>query len=409
MEEEHVPVQDEVVATVEDQNADYESDLNLTKVRECLKTVSVTAADWTTDTILGQLEKGNIDLAPGFQRRDAWRPERKSRFIESLFLNLPIPQIVLAEQRGTRGQFLVIDGKQRLLTLRQFAARGEEEGFKPLRLSGLLVRKELNGQTLADIEQSLFLNDELTAYQNQTIRTVVIKNWQDEGVLYLLFHRLNTGSVPLSPQELRQALHPGRFVDFVDEYSAQSTQLWKLMENDQPDFRMRDAELLTRYFAFEFFLGLYAGNLKKFLDDTADTLNRRWATEEPILKERARRFEAAIEVTLLAFGGNAFRRWNGTAFERRFNRAVIDIMLFYFSYPDIAEAARRATPNEVCARFIQACDTDVGFQQSLETTTKSLEATYRRFRVWAEALGGCLKVEVPMPEMVDNRIVVRGR
>jgi hypothetical protein len=55
----------------------------------------VFATDWTAETILRQLEKGNISLDPGYQRRDAWRPERKSRFIESLLLGLPIPQIVL--------------------------------------------------------------------------------------------------------------------------------------------------------------------------------------------------------------------------------------------------------------------------------------------------------------------------
>jgi len=51
--------------------------------------------DWTTETIIAQLKKGNIELDPNFQRRDAWRTERKSAFIESLMLNLPIPQIIL--------------------------------------------------------------------------------------------------------------------------------------------------------------------------------------------------------------------------------------------------------------------------------------------------------------------------
>lgn len=82
----------------------------------------VTSTDWTTETILNQLARGNIQLNPRFQRREAWTQVRKSRFIESLFLGLPIPQLVLAEQRGRRGAYLVIDGKQRLLALRQFAA-----------------------------------------------------------------------------------------------------------------------------------------------------------------------------------------------------------------------------------------------------------------------------------------------
>ncbi len=81
----------------------------------------VFGTDWTAATLIDQLRRGNIKLDPIFQRRDAWNPERKSRFIESIVLGLPVPQIVLAEDKSDRGSFLVIDGKQRLLSLQQFA------------------------------------------------------------------------------------------------------------------------------------------------------------------------------------------------------------------------------------------------------------------------------------------------
>lgn len=76
--------------------------------------------DWTTGTIVNQLNKGNIDLDPKFQRREAWSPSRKSRFIESLILGLPIPEIILAERKDKKGTYIVIDGKQRLISIRQF-------------------------------------------------------------------------------------------------------------------------------------------------------------------------------------------------------------------------------------------------------------------------------------------------
>jgi hypothetical protein len=85
------------------------------------------ATDWTTETIVLQLQRGVIDLNPNFQRRDAWRQTRKSRFIESLILGLPIPEIVLAERKEKRGTYIVIDGKQRLLTLKQFCGVGEQQ------------------------------------------------------------------------------------------------------------------------------------------------------------------------------------------------------------------------------------------------------------------------------------------
>src|SRR5208282_1139082 len=75
----------------------------------------VFGTDWTAATLIDQLRRGNIKLDPIFQRRDAWDPKRKSRFIESIVLGLPIPQLVLAEAKEDKGAFLVIDGKQRLL------------------------------------------------------------------------------------------------------------------------------------------------------------------------------------------------------------------------------------------------------------------------------------------------------
>src|SRR5712671_4799049 len=117
----------------------------------------VSSTDWTAETIIGQLAKGNISLDPIFQRRDAWTASRKSKFIESIILGLPIPQIVLAESEDKKGSFLVIDGKQRLLSLQQFGAVGLEEHQEPLRLTGLTVREELNGKTYADLKNERHL------------------------------------------------------------------------------------------------------------------------------------------------------------------------------------------------------------------------------------------------------------
>src|SRR6266851_850306 len=85
----------------------------------------VSGTDWTTETVVSQLKRGNIQLDPRFQRRDAWKRDRKSRFIESLIVGLPIPQIVLAESKRDRGKFIVLDGKQRLLSILQFWGLGQ--------------------------------------------------------------------------------------------------------------------------------------------------------------------------------------------------------------------------------------------------------------------------------------------
>ena len=119
--------------------------------------------DWTTETMARQLEKGNIDLNPSFQRRDAWSEQEKSRLIESLMLGFPVPPIILAENKQKKNSYLVIDGKQRLLSIRRFYSNvsekefkeknlKEKDAFKQLKLKGLDILKDFNGKTYSQMQ-----------------------------------------------------------------------------------------------------------------------------------------------------------------------------------------------------------------------------------------------------------------
>src|SRR2546426_182230 len=69
---------------------------------------------------LPQMIKEQIDLKPDFQRRDRWNIEKRSRFIESLIMNVPIPPVFLGEDEY--GNYVVLDGRQRLTALHDFLA-----------------------------------------------------------------------------------------------------------------------------------------------------------------------------------------------------------------------------------------------------------------------------------------------
>lgn len=288
-----------------------------------------------------------------FQRRDAWTAPRKSRFIESIVLGLPIPQLVLAEAKDEKGSFLVIDGKQRLLSLQQFAGIGLQEGSAPLVLTDLKFRSELNGKSYEDLKNDSRLRNHLNEFQNQPIRTVVVKNWQKEDVLYLIFHRLNSETLPLSPQELRQALHPGPFLRFAAEYTTTVGGIHRALGIDSPDFRMRDVELFVRYFAFQYDIGKYSGNLKQFLDDECARRNERWQTEGNRIREKAGEMEAAISATFEIFGQHAFRKWDGSDYETRFNRAVLTSWFFIFQTK--ISGRKRWPRKQGCGRRMSPC------------------------------------------------------
>jgi Protein of unknown function DUF262 len=352
----------------------------------------VFGTDWTAATLIDQLRRGNIKLDPIFQRRDAWDPKRKSRFIESIVLGLPIPQIVLAEAKDERGAFLVIDGKQRLLSLQQFAGVATDS---PLVLTGLNFRVELNSKTYDDFQNDARLRNHRNAFDNQPIRTVVVKNWQKEDVLYLIFHRLNSETLPLSPQELRQALHPGPFLRFAAEYTQSLGGIHKALGIHKPDFRMRDVELFVRFFAFQYSLAMYNGNLKSFLDNECKRLNSRWTSDESDIRHMAEEMDAAISATYDIFGEDAFRKYDGQTYETRFNRAVFDIVTFYFADEVIRKSA--LTKKATVKKAYEGLSSNSTFVKSIETTTKSVEATRVRFLTWGQALHKALGIKVTLP------------
>jgi hypothetical protein len=386
--------EEEDIYEQDDPSAESEDDLTGITAASLNRAV-VWGTDWTAATIVDQLRRGTISLDPAFQRRDAWTDDRKGRFIESLILGLPIPQLVLAENNMTKGRFIVIDGKQRLLSLSKFTGVGLEEGQDPLVLSGLKIRTDLNRLTYAAIKNQAKYENLISEFENQPIRTVVVRGWKTEEVLYTIFHRLNSGSVPLSTRELRQALHPGPFLSFAARFSEQSEALRTLLGLSKPDFRMRDVELVVRYLAFQLRLPDYRGNLKKFLDDTCDDLNRRWPQEEARLREVTSQMEEAILVAAKIFSHqHVFRKWDGTRFDKPLNRAVFDVVSNSLTDPNVRAAALKAK-SRVLQAFKDLCSNDE-FRQAIESTTKSKVAVRNRFSKWFKALGDVIGKKIPL-------------
>lgn len=248
------------------------------------------------------------------------------------------------------------------------------------------------------------LFDDLSSFENQPIRTIVIKNWPNETFLYHVFLRLNTGSVPLSPQELRQALHPGEFVSFLDKYSLESKALREILKLKKPDFRMRDAELLLRYFSFSNYLNDYSGNLKLFLDNTCKTLNAEWADKEGLLNEQLMDFELAHECVKSVFKENPYRKWSGKTYEARFNRSIFDVMMLSFNNVYVRNSV---VGNEAVVEqaFKELCSGNREFLTSIESTTKSLTATHTRISIWFSKLNDVLGTSLYVPQLIDNRII----
>lgn len=357
----------------------------------------VFSTDWTAGTVVQQLERENIRLSPRFQRRDAWDKARKSRLIESLILGLPVPPVVLAEERRSKGKYLVLDGKQRLLSLLQFWGLGEGEK-NAFALTGLEFRADLRGKTYQDLSDDPTLSDTRAALENQTIRTIVIRNWPDNEFLHKVFLRLNTGSMKLSPQELRQALLPGPFSDFVDDKASDSKGLRRLLKLKEPDSRMRDVEILARFIAFANFADTYRGRMKTFLDEQFEILNREWPKRQATVEKQVENFEHALQALFKIFGADKVARKQRS---RQLNRTLLDAQLYYLAQEPIRKAAVKHA-DDVAKAHADMLQNDHEFVAALERDTAGLPSTTIRFDRLAKTLSASTGITVKPPTFVGS-------
>ncbi len=334
--------------------------------------------DWTTETIINQIKKKNIDLDPAFQRRDAWNDKMRSSFIESILLGVPIPQIVLAERNTEKGSsYIVLDGKQRLTSIMKFSQASSD--YESFRLGQLDVLKSLNGKTYNTLPDK-----ERNTFDNRTIRAVVIRGWTSESTLYSIFLRLNVGSLTLSPQELRKALHPGPFVDYIDELSIKMNSYQYLLGKNSPDKRMRDTELLLRIFGYKFNIDNYHGNLKDFLDDTCKKLNNSWEQQKEEIQEFGNNFSASVDFLkeLLQSDQDLFKASKVFVTNPRLNKAIFEVLAYNFTSKSIINLVN-AQRDLFIKKFEELKSTEE-FNYSVNNTTKETGRLKTRFTLFAQ-------------------------
>ena len=329
--------------------------------------IVVYARDWTIQTIYSQIKTGNIDLNPKFQRRNAWQDSRRSKLIESIIMGYPIPEIVLAEDPSRKKSFIVIDGKQRLLSIAGFI---DHEGFNYWNtpsLKQLNVCKSLNGLSYAELPET-----NLREFENSSLRCTVITNYSDIQVLYDIFSRLNSGSVALSSQELRQVLNRGDFGDYLIEITNNTNILHNAMGLKEPDTRLRDVEIILRVFSFYLYAADYKGNLRRFLDDSMHKVTKDWTNMETVIRELYEKMNTSVQLLGKVFGDIKFvgRKYKNGSFETRFNKALFEVEVFYFMHLDNTILSQKEA---FISAFKKLSSDDTDFMASIESSTKNME------------------------------------
>ena len=214
-------------------------------------------ADFLIDGIVRRMNDKDI-VIPSFQRGFIWNLSKSSRFVESLLIGLPVPGIFLSKDPETE-ELIVIDGQQRLRTLQYFYEGYFIDPKRKFSLSG--IDSVFSGHTY----DSLSSGDK-RRLDNSILHATIVQQdepSEDNSSIYLIFERLNTGGMLLRPQEIRACIYHGRFNNLLKTLNENAE--WRQIFG-RVHRRMRDHELILRFFALYFDIENYNPPMKDFLN-----------------------------------------------------------------------------------------------------------------------------------------------
>jgi hypothetical protein len=210
-------------------------------------------------------EQKSLDIQPEFQRNLVWKNPDKTRFIDSLIKQLPIPSLCFSYDPKQQ-KWLVIDGLQRISTIISFL-KGDD--WKLARIED--VEPNIAGISATVIKNTESLLQYYRRVENSIIPITVLRcdysNKNHLSYLFTIFHRLNSTGLKLNNQEIRNCIYSGPFNRLIRELDDYSN--WReinKMKKNEPD-RMQKQELILRFFAFYHDLDNYTGNLASYLNN----------------------------------------------------------------------------------------------------------------------------------------------
>lgn len=265
-------------------------------------------------SLIEQLENDEIDLQPDFQRAaDVWDNVKKSRLIESILLGLPLPSFYFSEDPRSQ-KLSIIDGLQRICAIRDFVLEKEN----PLKLEGLQFLKNFDGFTFSQLARP-----EVKRIKSLKITMNTLRKGTPLDVKYIIFQRVNTAGVPLTPQEMRHALNQGPAAIFIKEL-ADMESFKKATNYSVESKRMQDRDFVNRFIAF--FIGYqdYMGDLDMFLNDKMGELNKMTSEQRDNIRVS---FDKVMKCCYEIFKNDAFRKKYSVTDKRKpISKSVYDTL-----------------------------------------------------------------------------------
>jgi hypothetical protein len=341
--------------------------------------------DPEVESLYGKYKRGKLILQPDFQRHFVWDPAKSSRLIESALLDIPLPVIYLSTEKD--GNEYVIDGQQRLTAFFSFID-GKFPNGRDFRLSGLKVFKDLNKRNFKELDEEL--QDKI---RYCTMRAITFRKESDTNLKFEIFERLNTGSVSLNDQELRNCIYRGSYNALLKEFS-QDKDFMYILNLNAPEKRMQDVGLVLRFTAFYHSTYLnYKPPIRRFLNTDMEKYQFINQTDSDELRKA---FKNTVTTIKSLLDTHAFKRFykgsernpNGYWEPSRFNASLYDILMDTIAREDKNKVYQNL--DSIREALISLMTDDLEFIDSIELSTSSVQAVRKRFDKWRNAVAEIL-------------------
>ena len=208
--------------------------------------------DFPISFIVENFDEGEY-FVPDYQRNYVWPDHYRSRFIESLLLDLPIPLVFLSDTKT--GELEIVDGVQRISTLSTFM---NDE----LKLENLKNLTSINGFYASDLPPS-----QLRRLKYKALRVIILRANTEEEVRKELFNRLNTSSYKATDSEVRRGAYDGEFMDFITDLANEPRFLEIAPISKKLMSRRENIEFVLRFFAYSNNYENFKHSVQSFIND----------------------------------------------------------------------------------------------------------------------------------------------
>lgn len=331
----------------------------------------------TIALLMTRIKEGEIDMQPDFQRKAGiWDNRTQSRLVESLLVRIPLPAFYFDATNDER--WLVVDGLQRLTTLKRFIVD------KSFYLGDLEFLTNLNGKSFDGLSRPL----QRRISETQVTAFTIQKNTPDT-VKFTVFRRINTGGLPLSAQEIRHALNQGRAPKYLAEL-AESIEFKAATDNSIRDDRMADRECVLRYLAFTLneYSTYRSKDFDEFLSGAMAQLNILPEVELDAMKQR---FYSALTTSRSIFGRFAFRKLPKQSGRAPINRALFEVWTVNLARLETEQLVVLEARHQKLDLAWKALLNNIDFEQAISAGTGNPVRVRLRFSEVEKLIGSVLR------------------